>query len=251
MPVRWSDSSTQWQRFGEVDPYYGVLSSEEYRRENLDDERLEQFFASGEAYVEWLFEQLGDLHPRSSLDFGCGVGRILVALAGRCGEVTGVDVSPAMLAECGKVCEERGIRNARLTDRLPDERFDLVHSTIVLQHLRRDDGYRMIGELASRVTDGGTGALHVSLRPSTERARVYFWAIARIPFAANAWNLARRRPWSYPHMRMTAYSLDRVLEQLASQGILEANAVYHPAPAPMGFHSATVFFRRSGSPNDG
>jgi SAM-dependent methyltransferase len=242
--VRSSDSA-QWQRFGEVDPYFGVLSSEEYRRENLTEESLEQFFASGDAYVDWLFQHLGDLHPRTSLDFGCGVGRVLVALAGRCAEVTGVDVSPAMLAECRNVCERRDIRNIRLTDRLPEERFDLVHSTLVLQHVRRDDGYRLIGELARRVADGGVGALHVALRPSTELARVYFWATARIPFAANGWNLVRRQPWSYPHMRMTAYSLDRVLEQLASLGISEAKAVYHPALAPMEFHSATILFSRA------
>jgi ubiquinone/menaquinone biosynthesis C-methylase UbiE len=247
-PVRLSDSSAQWQRFGEVDPYYGVLSSEEYRRENLTDEKLEQFFASGESYAEWLFQLLGDLHPRTSLDFGCGVGRVLVALAGRCAEVTGVDVSQAMLAECRSVCEQRGIWNVRLTDRLPDERFDLVHCTIVLQHAQREEGYRLIGELAQRVADGGVGALHVALRPSTRRARVYFWATARVPYAANAWNLVRRRPWSYPHMRMTAYSLDHVLERLAAQGVSEAKTVYHPASAPMGFHSATVFFKRPAQP---
>lgn len=246
--MRWSDSA-QWQQFGEVDPYYGVLSSEEYRRENLTEQRLEQFFASGEAYVEWLFQHLGDLRPRTSLDFGCGVGRVLVALAGRCAEVTGVDVSPAMLAECRSICEKRGIRNTRLTERLPEERFDLVHSTIVLQHVKREEGYRLIGELARRVADGGVGALHVALRPSTGRARIYFWTTARVPFAANTWNLVRRRPWSYPHMRMTAYSLDSVLEQLAWQGIFEAKAIYHPASAPMGFHSATIFFSRPQAPD--
>jgi ubiquinone/menaquinone biosynthesis C-methylase UbiE len=237
-----SGDSAQWRRFGEVDPYYGVLSSDSYRRENLTDRALEEFFASGEEYVEWLFEQLGEPKPRTSLDFGCGVGRVLVALAGRCEEVTGVDVSPAMLAECRSVCEKRNVRNVRLTEHLPDERFDLVHSTIVLQHLHPVEGYRLIGELARRVAVGGVGALHVALRPSTARARAFFWATAQIPFAANAWNLVRRRPWSYPHMRMTSYRLDRVLGELASQGIFEVRTVYQPAAAPMGFHSATVVF---------
>jgi ubiquinone/menaquinone biosynthesis C-methylase UbiE len=247
--VRQNDSA-QWERFGEIDPYYGVLADDVYRREHLTEEALEQFFVSGETYVEWLFEHLGDLRPRTSLDFGCGVGRVLVALAGRCAEVTGVDVSPTMLAECRHACERRGIRNVRLTDDLPDERFDLVHSTIVLQHVQRDEGYRLIAELARRVAPGGLGALHVALRPSTELARVYFWATARIPFAANAWNLVRGRPWSYPHLRMTAYSLDRVLVELASNGIFEARAVYHPAAAPMEFHSATILFAGAEAPAD-
>lgn len=246
-----SSESAQWQRFGEVDPYYGVLSSGGYRRENLTEEALEQFFASGEAYVEWLFEQLGDFEPRTGLDFGCGVGRVLVALAGRCEEVTGVDVSPGMLDECRKACERRGVRNVRLTDNLPDERFDLVHSTLVLQHVERDEGHRLIGELARRVAAGGLGALHVALRPSTARASLFFWATTRIPLTANAWNLVRGRPWSYPRMRMTAYRLDRVLDQLAAQGIYETRTLYHPAASRMGFHSATVVFTGADPPAAG
>lgn len=246
-----ASESAQWKRFGDVDPYYGVLSSDAYRHENLTEDPLEEFFASGEAYVEWLFDQLGGLEPSTALDFGCGVGRVLVALCGRCEEVTGVDVSPGMLAECRNTCERRGIRNVRLADSLPDERFDLAHTTLVLQHVEREEGYRLVGELARRVAAGGVGAIHVALRPSTARARLFFWATTRIPLAANAWNLARNRAWSYPHMRMTAYRLDGVLEQLATEGIYEARAVYHPAASSMGFHSATVIFTGADPPDAG
>jgi hypothetical protein len=102
------------------------------------------------------------------------------------------------------------------------------------------EGYRLIGELARRVAPGGVGALQIPLRPGTRRARVFFWATARIPFVANVWNLVRGRPWSYPRMRMTAYRLDRVLEQLASHGVAASNTVHHPATGPMEFHSVTV-----------
>jgi SAM-dependent methyltransferase len=44
------------------------------------------------------------------LDIGCGIGRIARALAAEVGAVTGIDVSPAMIAEARRRC--RGIANA-------------------------------------------------------------------------------------------------------------------------------------------
>ena len=54
--------------------------------------------ATGEV-VDWLAEQ-GLLGPeRDVLDLGCGIGRVAAALAGRCREVLGLDVSGGMIAE--------------------------------------------------------------------------------------------------------------------------------------------------------
>lgn len=234
--------SAQWERFGQLDPYYGVISSEEYRRENLTDEALDRFYASGAEHVDWLMGLLGDVRPQRALDFGCGVGRIVVAMAQRWDEVTGVDVSPSVLAECRRACDARGLTNVRLSERIPDEQFDLVHSAIVLQHIPVAEGYGLIDELARRVAPGGVGALHVTLRAGTRRARVFLWCMKHVPFAPNVWNLARRRAWSYPHMQMNTYRLDVILERLAACGIPEMRAIYMPSAGPVGFHSAMLVF---------
>jgi SAM-dependent methyltransferase len=242
--MRLNNPAEQWERYGQVDPYFGVISDDAYRSGNLTSEGREQFFESGVEWLDWLFECLDGAAPRSALDFGCGVGRVLIPLALRCETVTGVDVSPSMLVECKRVCDERGVDNVCLVDSLPGGQFDLVHSVIVLQHIPTEDGYRLIGELGRHVSIGGTAALQVSLRPGSLRARTFFWANANIPFVANGWNLLQRRPWSYPHMLMSTYSADRVRETLMSSGLTEFRTIHLPATNPTDFHGAVFIFRR-------
>ena len=101
------DSDSHWERFGEQDPYFGVLSSEEFKSNRLDDATREIFFVSGEEHVDHVFTTIKthitpDFHASKALDFGCGVGRIIIPLAKRCDEAVGVDVSIAMLEEALK-----------------------------------------------------------------------------------------------------------------------------------------------------
>ncbi|MGN5162758.1 malonyl-ACP O-methyltransferase BioC [Aeromonas dhakensis] len=72
------------------------------------------------------------------LDLGCGTGFFLPALAGRCSELTGLDLAPGMLAQAAL----RG-SGARLlcgdAEQLPfaDETFDWVFSSLALQWCER------------------------------------------------------------------------------------------------------------------
>ena len=54
------DHSRQWELFGQKDPYYGVLTHEQFKRDAIGDEGRRRFFASGD-------EQFDDLlaHARS------------------------------------------------------------------------------------------------------------------------------------------------------------------------------------------
>ena len=94
------DYREDWKRYGDTDPYYGVLTEPRFHRDNLNPDALSEFWATGEAHVEriaTLFAaHLGrELRPRRSLDFGCGVGRVLLPLARRSERAPGV----ALLAE--------------------------------------------------------------------------------------------------------------------------------------------------------
>ncbi|MCP1265637.1 methyltransferase domain-containing protein [Aeromonas hydrophila] len=76
--------------------------------------------------------------PEAGLDLGCGTGFFLPALAGRCSELTGLDLAPGMLAQAAL----RG-SGARLlcgdAEQLPfaDETFDWVFSSLALQWCER------------------------------------------------------------------------------------------------------------------
>ena len=129
-----------WGALGEDDPLWAILSDPDKRGGRWD---VETFFASGEAEIAALMQtadHLGLAHARrGALDFGCGVGRLSRALAGRFDRVIGVDISASMLAHARRLNADRAniefVENAA-----PDLRFvddasvDLVYSVITLQH---------------------------------------------------------------------------------------------------------------------
>src|SRR6266478_6654761 len=109
-------SDRAYDSVGETEPYFGVISLDRYLSANLDAAALSEFFASGEAQVAQVLAMIrarfaADFKPRRALDFGCGVGRILIPLAREADHAIGVDVSDAMMAEAARNCRERGLAN--------------------------------------------------------------------------------------------------------------------------------------------
>ena len=86
----------EWEKFGKLDPYFGVFT------DNLSEEQIIEFFDSGENQLE-LFLRIIKQHldPNftiiNALDFGCGVGRVLIPLARISSFVLGIDISDSML----------------------------------------------------------------------------------------------------------------------------------------------------------
>ena len=130
-----------WQKWGEENPFFGVVSHPEFLNANLNEQSREEFFATGERHVNHVYEVLRsklrkDFEPRQVLDFGCGVGRLLIPFARRAPMVVGVDVSAGMLKQAADNCKERGVEGVRLSgpeelDRLSPNSFELVHSYVV------------------------------------------------------------------------------------------------------------------------
>jgi 2-polyprenyl-3-methyl-5-hydroxy-6-metoxy-1,4-benzoquinol methylase len=97
------------------------------------------------------------------LDVGCGVGRWSCRLAARGASVTGVDLSPTMVAEATRRAAARGL-GARCSFLAQDlatlevvGRFDLILGVTVLQHMLDPRALRAAVErLASHLTPRGT-----------------------------------------------------------------------------------------------
>src|SRR3954469_1577393 len=94
-----------WERFAQDNPYFAVLTDERFKGSELAGEEREIFFASGRQYIEDIFSVLQSHFgcPERvdvALDFGCGVGRLLLPLARRSGLAIGVDISETMLRIC-------------------------------------------------------------------------------------------------------------------------------------------------------
>ncbi|HYG62976.1 MAG TPA: class I SAM-dependent methyltransferase [Thermoanaerobaculia bacterium] len=90
-----------------------------------------------------LLDRWGLLDPdRSALEIGCGIGRVLAALAPRLAEIHGIDVSPGMVAAARRRCA--GLANVHLAEcsgldlaGFPDARFDLVLAVDSLPYIHQ------------------------------------------------------------------------------------------------------------------
>ena len=219
-----------WQKWGETDPYFGVYSDERFRSSRMSGQDLEAFFESGETHITHVLGAiertlLPGFAPQSALDFGSGVGRLVIPMAKRIAQVTGVDVSPAMIREAKKNCERAGLGNVEFvssSENLPEVhgQFDFIHSQVVFQHIPWRRGRGFLRALASRVSPRGVLAVHLLGRctsPAVARA------LARIRYVVPPvhwlWNLAKGRTLSDPPMQLHAYPLSDIVHDLTSKGL--------------------------------
>lgn len=179
-----ADSDRAWQKWGEMDPFYGVLTDEKYRSQAVESNR-DVFYDSGEEYIASrlakIERHLGAIHKGSALDFGCGVGRLVFPLARRFDRVTGVDISEGMLSEARRQAMQLGYGNTTFVasdDHLTQAtgQYDFVTSYIVLQHIPVSRGMAIIDQLLGRLADAGTVNLHFSIdRSDSTLQKVRYW----------------------------------------------------------------------------
>jgi SAM-dependent methyltransferase len=217
-----------YDRVGRTEPYYGVIALDRFLRANLDAAALCEFFETGEAQVAQVLATIrarlaADFKPLRALDFGCGVGRILIPLAREASQAVGVDVSDAMMAEAARNCRERNVTNVSFVksdDRLSrlEGTFDLIHSIIVFQHIAPRRVEVLVRGLLAHLEPGGVGALHFTTWLPL-RKRIVHRLKKALPPVNIAANLYRRRGWNLGLIEMNCFALDRVVGLLAQAGI--------------------------------
>jgi SAM-dependent methyltransferase len=226
----------RWERLAR-DPYYAVLNVEENREGRMSDGDRERFARSGEEDMERTFDEIRrwiapGFAPRRAVDFGCGVGRLTIPIARVAEQVTGIDISEAMLREARRNCEANGVSNATFVS--PDAYFaasgpaldvDFVHAYIVFQHMPPRAGMWVADALVQRLVPGGVGALHFTYARRASRLRRVVNRLRRVVPGVNALvNLAQRRPLSEPLIPMNAYDLGALYARLAEHGCSHVHA---------------------------
>lgn len=131
-----SAQARDWDDLALVDPFWAVLAADDKRGGGWDPT---EFFATGEADIEQMLATAAQLERPAlrerALDFGCGVGRLTRALAGRFAETIGVDVSERMLEHARRLNADKPNLTFANGERPPSDPFDLVVANLVLQHL--------------------------------------------------------------------------------------------------------------------
>jgi SAM-dependent methyltransferase len=231
------DTDADWQEVGRVQPFWGVLTEDDYRTENLTPAKIEAFYLSGIADVAGIVRRIEAATGRKpegrALDFGCGAGRLAEAMSAYVEAVTGYDVSPGML----QAARANGGR-ATYVDRLPDGPFDWINSHIVFQHIPPPRGLPLMRDLAARLAPGGVVSLQVTI-----------WRDDHLkPPAARGW-----RRWVRPLVErlraarlqrgailMHDYDLSAVVEILNRAGICDLTL----APTDHGGHHGVILIGR-------
>jgi len=170
-----------WNALGQQDPLWAILS-EPVKRHNRWD--LQEFFRIGEIQIDGLVATLkafGLPQPKgTALDFGCGVGRLTQALLKYVDKCYGIDIAASMI-EKAKELNRHGDRaiyvlNERDDLRIfPDHQFDIVYTSIVLQHMRPQYALGYIREFVRIIRPGGLAVFHVpgGPRPFAEYVAKY------------------------------------------------------------------------------
>lgn len=166
------DTDQDWKKIAQDNPYWGVISADIFRGQELGDGVQAEFFASGQRLIDNIFAFVHQhygvaFRPTRALDFGCGVGRLLAPLARLSAAAVGVDVAPKMLELCAANLQRMGITNATLVqgdDRLSGlaGEFDFINSYIVLQHIPPERGLPLLGNLLDRLQVNGFGSLQLT-----------------------------------------------------------------------------------------
>jgi SAM-dependent methyltransferase len=229
------DMSTDaaWEEWGRRDPYFGVITDPKFRRAGITENARRDFFASGEAHVHGVLSTIRKhidpgFAPRTVLDFGCGVGRLLIPFAKIAEDVVGLDVSPSMLQEAQRNCDEQQVRNVRLfgsDDVLsPLTRpIDLIHSCIVFQHIPVDRGRALFSKLLQQLTAGGVGAIQLTYS-KTRFESTYGLAPPELPAVATP--NPRAAADADPLMQMNPYNLNEILFLMQRRGVIRFHAEY-------------------------
>jgi SAM-dependent methyltransferase len=208
-----------WEELARREPHFAVLTSEEFLAERLTPEALQRFFASGESDVAFLFGLASEytgrpFAPHDVVDFGCGTGRLSLALARRAAQVFGVDAAPTMLDIARRHRDEAALGNVEFPgslDAIRPSSIDFVCSLIVFQHIPTGQGEMLLQRLLGLLRRGGVAAIHVTFtRPGGWGKRVARKLRGRFPIVhrlAQTFEGDRRR---LPYMQINTYSRERL-----------------------------------------
>jgi SAM-dependent methyltransferase len=222
--VRLGRQKSDWEELAEVDLYWSILSDPEKRSGGWV---LDEFFSSGEKEIEAVLARGGELGApvahRRALDFGCGAGRLTRALARRFDEAFGIDISQRMVDEARRINADVPNCTFTVNDRsdlrlFETGEFDLVYTSIVLQHLpQRDLVLAYVDELARVTAPGGLLAFQliseIPFRHRLQPRRRVYHALRRLGVDAKRLYAAGLQP-----IAMTAVPERTVTERLEARG---------------------------------
>jgi SAM-dependent methyltransferase len=237
----------RWEAFAAREPHFAVLTAPRFLQANLTPAAEREFFDSGEALVDWTLRTIElrlapEFAPMTTLEFGCGIGRLAIPFARRPGVVTAVDRSPAMLDRARREAERQGVMN--IDFRTPaalfaaPRKFDLVNCYLVFQRMPQAEGLPLLDTLVGCLGAGGIGVFHFPYRTTTSPLLETSRRLRRVPAINAVANLLRGKPVGEPFIASYAYNLHDVLQVLDDRSIESTHVAFEHHE---GLAFATIF----------
>lgn len=154
-----------WESLAKSDPMWAILSDPAKKGNKWEiGEFLETGVREIEQQMKYLEQNYSFKDRATALDFGCGIGRLTLPLANYFDSVFGVDISDRMIHIADQLKENRRntykgqityILNKSNSIPFQENKFDLIYSRIVLQHLNKYNALLYISEFMRVLKRGG------------------------------------------------------------------------------------------------
>jgi SAM-dependent methyltransferase len=155
-----------WTYFGKTEPYWSVLTHDKFRKGNLNENSIEEFYRSGEKTINE-FEKIlntyqSTFNDKIVFEFGCGVGRLVKPISKFCKKIYGLDISQPHLDIAKIMIPEAEFFLVDNYKMLPTNICpDIIYSVMALQHNRPRLMRICIFLLLKSLKNGGIALLHI------------------------------------------------------------------------------------------
>lgn len=244
LDVLFRATQSYWQQAGsdERTAYWSILTHDEWRSAPRGEE-LTAFYDTGRQFSEMLTALARELCPAFSLpqarvlDFGCGIGRILLHFVGKAAHCEGWDFSQSHLDTLET--NLRGVFglegfSTRLLDSpdiaQPEQTFDFVYGVLVLQHNPPPLMAHLLRGVLRTLAPGGLAFMHIPTAPL---------------FPGYSYSVERYRTGSVEDMEMHAIPLSTVLRIAKEERVEVPWAKYTNWCGPAVLSQLFVFTRPS------
>jgi ubiquinone/menaquinone biosynthesis C-methylase UbiE len=133
--------TNDWEELAKIDPKWAILSDP---RKKFKKWNNSEFFERGKSDMNKVLSTVKKtgvkIRYKQALDFGCGIGRVTKAMSRYFDKVYGIDISKRMIAMAKEIHKDN--KKMKFFQNLKndlsifkDNKFDLVYSYIVLQHI--------------------------------------------------------------------------------------------------------------------
>ena len=228
--------ASDWEELAGREPYFAVLTSEGLPGVAGNSVATTEFFETGVADIAALIEAMTSLlgreiHPVSTLDFGCGAGRLTLPLARISTRVVACDIAPTILDHARQNLERASLRNVTLLSNeelstLPDGHFDFACSLLVFEHIPPARGYALIHTILRLLAPRGVAAIHVPFERKGGLRRY-------VRFIRGKWRRrpsggVRNRAGELPFMQRNEYDQGRLVRNIEASGARLAGSFATP-----------------------